>query len=1482
MAFHMFSRFGLPHRTSKKGRAARKPSPRLPLRLETLEDRLLMSFTPQLLQDINTQGAGSNPASITEVNGRAFFAASDGVHAHGTELWVSDGTQAGTHMVLDINPGQRSSYPFELTNVNGTVFFSAVDGVHGRNLWESNGTAAGTFMVQNLGPSNYGSYPYNLTNVNGTLFFQAGMQPNVNGNHTFTSGTGAELWESNGTAAGTFMVQDINPGPHGSYPRQLTNVNGSLFFEATDGTHGYQLWGSNGTSASTQLVADINPSSPGSYPYSLTNVNGTLFFQATDGTHGGQLWQSNGTAVGTQLVTDINPGGGFNPYRLTNVNGTLFFSANDGTHGFELWQSNGAAAGTQIVADINPGSNNSYPRDLTNVNGTLFFTADDGTNGRQLWESNGAVGGTFLVQNINPHEFGFPSGSDPRYLTNVNGTLFLQANDGTHGYQLWESNGAGETALVGISARGSLRPYLTNVNGTLFFAASDGTHGGELWTSNGTVAGTTMVAQISQDTLGSYPYGFTNVNGTVFFVANDGVHGNELWDSNGATGGTALVADINPGPYSSNPTYLTNVNGTLFFSADDGVHGRELWESNGSAAGTQLVTDINFGLANSNPRFLTNVNGTLFFSATDGSFFGHGDELWESNGTAAGTQMVADIKPGGSGSYPRYLTNVNGTLFFAADDGTSGNQLWESNGAAAGTQMVADINPHEQGFPNGSNPLSLTNVNGTLFFAANDGAHGRQLWESNGAAAGTQMVADIGPAGSNPTYLTNVGGTLFFSANDGVDGSQLWESNGTAAGTQMLTAGNNIAGGFQPEWLTNVNGTLFFSANDGVIGRELWDSNGTNVIRLADINPGNGSSNPGYLTNVNGTLFFSANDGVHGRQLWQSDGTVVDTTMVQDINPGRGAYPYALTNINGTLFFSADDGTHGAEPWTAYFKGSTSTAVSSTPGSAVFGQPVQFTAAVTSSTGTPTGTVDFMEGTTDLTPGGVSLARGIATFTTAFLSLGSHTVTAVYSGSGFFDGSTGNNAAAPELVTQAPTQTTISASLPQSVRFQPVTFTATVAPVYTGTPTGTVAFLDAGQLLADNVTLDSHGRATFSTANLALGINSISVTYSGSSDFFPSQGVEPIPRMVFPNPTSTVVKASANPGRYGQVITLTASVRPRVPVQTTPRGSVQFFDGSTFLGIATLVSGLATFSTSSLASGNHALTASYGGSADFTSSTSIAYGEPIAKDTTTTALVASVNPTVFGQIVTYTATVATPAGAPTSPAGVVIFQDGSTTIGAATLNSASQATFATRALAVASHTITATYRGNGNFAASHSTSLDQVVHADATLTTIQSSLNPSVLGHTVTFTAKVFAKSPGAGSPTGTVTFKDGSTVLGTGTLSAGQATFSTSTLRVGNHAITATYGGNASFASSTSNPFGETVHSSSTNAIGVPTNAGAGTSAAATTTQSAPHATMPLSSLAATSLDTYFASTAKADRSVRSAGSKMKSSDEDWLGGVS
>src|SRR5262249_3773861 len=196
----------------------------------------------------------------------------------------------------------------------------------------------------------------------------------------FTPALGAELWKSDGTAAGTVLVKDINPGPGNGITGGLVAVNGTLFFTANDGVHGAELGESDGTAAGTQLVKDINPGAATSSPANLTDVGGTLFFTANDGVHGNELWKSDGTPDGTVLVKDILPGPGssFNPTfvpSLTDVGGTRFFMTNDGVHGNELWKSDGTAAGTVLVADLNPGSGSSFPANLTDVNGTLFFTA---------------------------------------------------------------------------------------------------------------------------------------------------------------------------------------------------------------------------------------------------------------------------------------------------------------------------------------------------------------------------------------------------------------------------------------------------------------------------------------------------------------------------------------------------------------------------------------------------------------------------------------------------------------------------------------------------------------------------------------------------------------------------------------------------------------------------------------------------------------------------------------------------------------------------------------------------------------------------------------------------------------------------------------------------------------------------------------------------------------------------------------------------
>jgi ELWxxDGT repeat protein len=220
------------------------------------------------------------------------------------------------------------------------------------------------------------------------------------------------------------------------------------------------------------------------------------------------------------------------------------------------------------------------------------------------------------------------------------------------------------TKLVHVGAFNSTTD-LTKVNDVLFFFADDGIHGRALWKIDGTRRwgrGATLVKEIPGAPGGSDPSEVAAVGGELFFAANG-----QLWKSDGTARGTIPVSDVTA-------TALTDVDGTLFFGGYDETHGSELWKSDGTREGTVIVRDVSPGPAGSSSPYgseFINVSGTLFFPANDGS---HGNELWKSDGTAAGTVLVSDINPGPADSYPYpgylSLTKVNGKLFFVADDGT--------------------------------------------------------------------------------------------------------------------------------------------------------------------------------------------------------------------------------------------------------------------------------------------------------------------------------------------------------------------------------------------------------------------------------------------------------------------------------------------------------------------------------------------------------------------------------------------------------------------------------------------------------------------------------------------------------------------------------------------------------------------------------------------------------------------------------------------
>jgi hypothetical protein len=490
--------------------------------------------------------------------------------------------------------------------------------------------------------------------------------------------------------------------------------------------------------------------------------------------------------------------------------------------------------------------------------------------------------------------------------------------------------------------------------------------------------------------------------------------------------------------------------------------------------------------------------------------------------------------------------------------------------------------------------------------------------------------------------------------------------------------------------------------------------------------------------------------------------------------------------------------------------------VTASPNPSSFGQAVTLTATVIPPfSGTPSGSVSFYDGTTLPTLtllGNGTLSGGQAAFNTSTLSTGTHSITVVYGGDSNFIGST--SAIFTQTVNSAPsrgTQTTLTSSLNPSLIGEPVNLTATVSGSG-GTPTGSVTFMDGSTTIVSGVAL-SGGTATYQDPSLSAGTHSLTAVYSGDTSYSSSTSAKLSQTVYNSSPaTTTKLASSANPSAPGQAVTFTATVTPSGP--GTPTGIVTWWDGTTELGSFALNGNSASLTTSTLSLGAHSITANYGGDAVFAASTSAVLTQTVSNTTTTTttttSLMSSLNPSTVGQSVTFTATV-TPNGSGT-PTGSVTFKDGGATLGSANL-SGGEASYSTSSLSAGTHSITAVYGGDTNFSASTSSALSQNVNSasnmgGATSTSLSSSLNPAAAGQAVTFTATV--APDGSGTPTGSVTFEDGNTMLGRAELSGGTASYSTSSLSVGPHSITASYGGDANFSSSTSETLTETITSAS------------------------------------------------------------------------
>jgi len=790
------------------------------------------------------------------------FAANDGVH--GTELWVSDGSTEGTTLLVDLRPGLASSGPANLTASGGLVFFDADDGVHDAGLWRTDGTPEGTW----LGVPG-AAYCMVEGAATGLFFTQPAGQ----------SLPSQLLW-TDGSPGDAVLLHDV---PSCYYQTKAWNpfellADGSLLFGLPDA-----LWRTDGTVSGTQLVKQLppRPNSP-NQPLYFERVSGLAYFAHTE-PEGRALWRTDGTESGTQKIAMPSGASLFLVTNRGHAGGRFFFDATD-SHGEELWTLDGDSP--RLVRDINRGSGSSLATSWwfdpfwADLGDRLLFVADDGVHGSELWTSDGSESGTQMVADL-------PLGSDSLLLEaraadaeprpfggKVPFVRFLPGQ----GYELWASDGtAGGTARIapldsqqsGLAAGYAkadlgdpIDSCLADVRGKLLFSATDGLTGQEPWITDGTAAGTNQLADLLPGLGASSPMSCTTVNGRGVFGAST-VSGGELWGSDGTPTGTQpILANGNPVPFweylGTRP--LAVLDGLAYGAADSG-----LFRTNGSTA------EVFFPLVDyySSPDWLGS-GSSLFFSVAD---------LLRSDGTTGGTLPLASAS--GPGNNARALATDGHRLFYLATDDGHGEEPWVSDGSPEGTHLIADIQPGAASSTlvqdlEGFDPSPLAVANSLAFFAADDGVHGEELWATDGTAAGTRMVADLypGPYPSSPREIVALGSFVYFVAEDPEHGRELFRTDGGDKGIELVADLVPGVGSSLPQALAAVDGRLFFSAWTQVAGRELWilEPGKKPVLTTFEIAAGPLSSSPHDFTFAGGLVYFAANDNVHGFELWAIPG----------------------------------------------------------------------------------------------------------------------------------------------------------------------------------------------------------------------------------------------------------------------------------------------------------------------------------------------------------------------------------------------------------------------------------------------------------------------------------------------------------------------------------------------------------------------------------------------------------------------------------